>query len=231
VDDVRTTVTAFREQTGVRLHVFGLPGDGAPHFGRGVIEGPVDLTLVPRAVPVLQRVVEAYPREVRLQLVPDLWIVGKLRALGHPFLGMAHPKQGRLDVALHRRTAPAALAGTMHHEIAHMLMRHPSFDLDAWRAFSDGHYVGRQPNRKWPTEGRPWLQYGFVEPYSSKNPNEDFATLAEMGFARPNQLRSLAERYDLLGRKLEFLTRAYELLVPGTELPWLDPTDDTDRLD
>lgn len=193
---------------------------GIPLPGERAERTSPDPDHVDALLPVVHEVLAVYPPALLHERVGHVWLVGRLRVQGRPWLGLAHPKIPCLEVALRSGTDPMALRRTMHHEIAHLVAAGRGFDADRWRAFSAGAYVGRGAQDAW-GPGQPWLREGFVTRYASVNPAEDFAELAEAAFTRPRTVRKLAGRYPRLADKLRYLSRLYLAVAPGIVLPWL----------
>lgn len=218
---VTSVVKQFEANTGVDVHLSGTRGDPLPTVAAGVELGAVDPKLARAQLPSIERVLMSYPAEVRQEMIGSLYLVGKLRVDGTPFLGLAHPKQGRFEIAIHPRTEPEALQRTLHHEIGHLFEAEAPFKESGFRELSAGRYVGATPVKKWGDADRAeWLGQGFVSRYASKNAMEDFSELAGLAWMRPDRARALAADYPEIGTKLDVLTRVYQRTAPGIVLPW-----------
>ena len=214
-------VKQFEEQTGVDVHVTGTFGEPLPPVANGVELGVVDRKLARRELPLLSDVLMAYPTSVRHDMIGNLYLVGKLRIEDVPFLGLAHPRQGRFELALHPQTDPEELARTMHHEIGHLFEAEEPYRTSGFRDVSAGTYVGRAPVKHWKDSARiEWLGAGFVTPYASKNAGEDFSEIAGLAWMHPDRARDLAKRFPTLSAKLDMLTDIYQRTAPDIVLPW-----------
>ena len=216
-------IDAFEAETHVDLHLWGDPKEVMPPLSKRTEVAPPDPALVQLHLPVVEEVLMAYPVSVRERVVPHIWVVGKLLIAGTPFLGVAHPRERRFDLALRRGTNEAKLVRTMHHEIAHMIQGQGRFDRDRWRGISEGSYVGRKPDEAWKGRGAAFLREGFVSAYASKNIHEDFAEMAELAFVHPDRIRVLFARFPRIRAKMVYLTGYYERVAPGIVLPWYGP--------
>lgn len=219
VDDLDKKIEAFERRTGVNLH---LVGTDTP-TKKGSHEHAVDPELALRALPALEDALMHYTDEVRGGMLKDLYLIGKLRMRGKPFLGVARPKQHSFDLAIRRSSGPFRLKNTMHHEIAHLVEHAEFFPAEMWKAFGGGKYKGKEPGKKW-AAGSKGLDSarisGFVSKYASKNRHEDFAEMAELAFTQPGKMRKLGENFPLIGDKLRVMTDVYRRIAPGSELPW-----------
>lgn len=217
-------VKQFESQTGVDLHVTGTLGEPLPPVAPGVELGVVDSKLALKELPLLTDVMMAYPLSVRHDLIGNLYLVGKLRIDDMPFLGLAQPRQGRFELALHPQTDPEELARTMHHEIGHLFEAEEPYRTSGFRDLSADHYVGRSPVKHWKGEARSaWLGAGFVTPYASKNAAEDFSEIAGLAWMHPDRARALAARFPMISAKLDLLTDVYLRTAPDIVLPWTGP--------
>ncbi len=218
---LRDVVARAEAKAEIDLHVMGQPGERIPPVGHRVELGAPDPALVVRFAPLIARQLSLYPVEVRQRFVPHVVLVGKLRWNGTPFLGMAHPREGRFDLALRRGTRAPQLLGTLHHEIGHLFMADARFPRAQFKAISDGRYVGLRPNDHWNArDPQAWLRAGFVSRYGSKNPHEDFAEIVQLGFINPEQLQAWTQTYPKIRQKLDLITRHYDVVAPGMLVPW-----------
>lgn len=214
-------VKQFEQETGVDVHVTGTLGEPLPPVARGVELGVVDPKLARRQLPFLSGVLMAYPPSVRQDMIGNLVLVGKLRIDDVPFLGLAHPRLGRFELALHPQTDPEELARTMHHEIGHLFEAEEPFRTSGFRDVSADAYVGRAPVKHWRGAARvEWLGEGFVTPYASKNAAEDFSEIAGLAWMHPDRARDLARRFPTISAKLDMLTDIYLRTAPDIVLPW-----------
>lgn len=227
--DLDKRIRAFEERTGIDLHLVGDKSETEARSGKGPQIGPVDPAKAAELLPVIEKVLLTYTEEVRGGLLTDLYLVGKLKMGGKPFLGAAYPKSQSFDLAIRTRSNGFKIRTTMHHEIAHLVEAAPFFPAETWKAFSAGGYVGREPNKQW-REGEAGqndaLRKGFVSRYASKNHHEDFAEMAELAFTRPAKMREISELYPVVGDKLRLMTDVYRKVAPDLKLPW---TKDVDR--
>ena len=221
VQDLDKKIDAFERRTGINLHLVG--ADGETPTGKGTHEFPVDPELAAKALPALEDALMHYTDEVRGGLLKDLYLIGKLRMRGKPFLGLARPKDKSFDLAIRSTSGPFRLKNTMHHEIAHLVENADFFPTEMWKAFGSGRYKGKEPSKKW-AAGAKGLDSarmsGFVSKYASKNRHEDFAEMAELAFTQPGKMRKLGENFPLIGDKLRVMTDVYRRISPDTRLPW-----------
>jgi hypothetical protein len=214
-------VRQFEAQTGVDVHVTGTLGEPLPPVPSAVELGVVDPKLARQKLPLLSAVLMAYPSSVRRDMIGHLYLVGKLRIDGVPFLGVAQPRQGRFELALRPQTDPEELARTMHHEIGHLFEAEDPYRTSGFRDVSADAYVGQAPVKHWKDAARlEWLTAGFVTPYASKNAAEDFSEIAGLAWMHPDRARELAKRFPTIGAKLDMLTDIYQRTAPGIVLPW-----------
>ncbi len=221
--DLDRKIESFEQRTGVDLHIVG------DRTERGV-KGPpkrkqarVDPLLAVKLLPALEDILMVYSDEVRGGMLKDLYLIGKLKIRGKPFLGAAYPKDHSFDLAIRSGTNAVKVRRTMHHEVAHLIENSSFFPVETWKAFAPGGYIGREPGKSW-ANGKSGMadarRAGFATRYASKNRHEDFAELAELAFISPKQARKLGGRYPLLGDKLRLMTDVYRKVAPGMKLPW-----------
>lgn len=220
--ELRSAVERAEARADVDFHVLGQPGELRPKQAERIVLGPPDPALVVRFLPTIAGVLGQYPVDFRRRLVPNVLLVGKLQASGTPFLGLAHPREGRFDLAIRSGSTDGKLSATLHHELGHLVFADPRVDKEAFKAISGDTYVGLKPDQKWGrAKAVEWLEAGFISRYASKNAHEDFAELAQVAFTRPDVARRFHHRFARIGLKLEFLTGAYRKVAPEMVLPWI----------
>jgi hypothetical protein len=219
--DFDQQIAEFERRTGIDVHIVGDIGDKTPL--KGTRQYPVDPAKVAKLLPEIERVLLHYNEDIRGRLLKDLYLVGKLRMRGKPFLGAAHPKTRSFDLAIRDRSNERKIRSTMHHEIAHLVENADFFPKEMWKAFSHRTYKGKEPSKAWAKgdAGRESAHvHGFVSKYASKNYHEDFAEMAELAFTKPQKMQTLARRYALIGDKLRLMTNVYRQISPNMSLPW-----------
>jgi hypothetical protein len=213
-------VEAFEANTGLNLHLVGDAGED-PNLVTAD-RGPVELDKALIALPMIESLILGYPSSIRGEKMTDLYLYGKLRMRGTPFLGAAVPGKKRFDLAIRDRTTAEGLAATLHHEIAHLIEFSEDFPAEVWVSASAPYNGNLQDDVETKdVELATWWQQGFISRYASKNRHEDFAELAEVAFTDPARARRAASENPAISTKLELLTRAYRHYTPGMPLPWI----------
>jgi hypothetical protein len=184
--------------------------------------GPVELDKALIALPMIETLILGYPSSIRGDKMTDLYIYGKLRMRGTPFLGAAVPAKKRFDLAIRDRTTAEGLASTLHHEIAHLIEFSDDFPAQIWVQASAPYNGNLQDDVETKdVELATWWRQGFISRYASKNRHEDFAELAEVAFTDPTRAQRAAADNPAIATKLDLLTRAYRHYTPGMPLPWV----------
>ena len=218
--DIDAAIAAFEDSTGLDLHLVGDIGEDP-----GLVtseRGPVELDKAMIALPMIESLILGYPSSIRGDKMTDLYIYGKLRMRGTPFLGAAIPAKKRFDLAIRDRTTAEGLASTLHHEIAHLIEFSEDFPAEVWVAASAPYNGNLQDDVETKdVDLATWWRQGFISRYASKNRHEDFAELAEVAFTDPARAQRAASENPAIATKLNLLTRAYRHYTPGMRLPWV----------
>ncbi|MEY4580088.1 MAG: hypothetical protein RL701_4791 [Pseudomonadota bacterium] len=162
---------------------------------------------------------QQYPRGFVATLIRAIFICGELRMGGVRAGGTAGPAWIVLAAAPDRNAASLRETGYLgvHHELSSLVLYHtPSTNTD-WLALEskDANFVleaGAALARG--DDSNPDPATGFLSAYGATNPENDFNTYAEKMFSEPDNLARLAEKYEVVRRKLAAVRDAYVAIDP-----------------
>lgn len=215
--DAAEKARALSEQQGVTIAYedpasFRVPSSDARVLSADVQAENADLKHVSAALDGIERALAHYPRGFVSKLVQAVFICGVLHAgnsraagtVGDGWVLVAAP--GYRSVYETKDMS----AATFHHELSSLVLRRTGA-IDRWSAF-------------WPQERTPIFKpdevlqehrrrsdpaSGFLSPYGTTNPENDFNVYAEEMFMAPGATREVAARHDIVRRKLQFVIERY----------------------
>jgi len=190
-----------------------------PYFGKGKQISESDLD---RAVAVCKQFLSEHPKPVIQKNLTHIFLLGDLEFNGLQYGGTYI--QSAIYVmsdGLAKGYTVDFLRSMCHAEFSSILFRNYPFPSDEWsqlnpkdfRYGNSGAEFLRQDNVRGTSDE---LQSnGFLIKYSQSTLEDDFNVMTEWLFAKPAELESVAERFEVIRKKREIAIRFYQSIDPN----------------
>jgi hypothetical protein len=163
---------------------------------------------------------EQYPPGFVAKLIRAIFICGVLRANGARS-GGTYGARWLILAAPHDMNAESIRLTSymgVHHELSSFVLHHSPTMLAGWNALEPGGAAFTEDASAAISRGlgaeAPDPSTGFLSAYGATNPENDFNTYAEKMFAEPDKVARLAEKYEVVRRKLAAVRAAYVAIDP-----------------
>ena len=207
---------------------FGNPGEFAlPSYSNGDIfpaglrAVAADREHVAAALDGLELALASYPSGFASKLIRAVFICGVLHAgdarasgtIGANWILIAAPADRSLD------DVREMVVATYHHELSSAVLRQPGAMARWVQYWPSGRTELHEYNdvSAHANDREPDPATGFLSAYAMTNPENDFNVYAELVFIRPETVRALSNRYEIVRSKAALLVELYSRVEPRME--------------
>jgi hypothetical protein len=177
-------------------------------------------------LPVVERFLSRYPKDVVKTNLSDIYLVAKLEFDGKSYGGTYSSSAIYIRIkGEFFRYSDASVQAAMHEEFSSILFRNYRFPKEAWEAIN-------RPGWKYEGTGFEMLgredvydqteelfRDGFLAKYSQSSLENDFNMFVGWAFTKPDHLRKVVSKYERIKGKYQLVIQFYKSIDSRIDVP------------
>ncbi len=182
---------------------------------------PLDPSLYPKALEILELALKEYPKRFLSKHLKAIAVCHELSFYGVKYGGTAVYSEKKVVLTIKKWTSAQWAAGTIHHELNHILLHHEKFPKYQWQGANKPGFRYGKGGLEAIRNGQASTAYtaaafmqGFVNQYGSSALIEDVATMIEFAMVEKIRFNETVRKYPIIHRKFGILKKFYYDLDP-----------------